>query len=479
MAYRVARALAACVLCTCAGCSTGDTSSAETTAARASASPADLAGEAEQIQKYVAQVWPRTGRIWPGMDFSRHVLLLTDGKEAWAIDKASRQKVTLESLKDNKTSLPSPGGFAMTNWKGRNAVIIRLRTPEAAAKLREETTGLTSPDVPAFDFEFATHEQFHTYVQLGDRPWTSLGKLSQGDGDGRDELYPLQAAPRLQRAMIYNSLLAAYQQPKKQTEHLAAAAHWQEKWASEYPQEKKTQEQTDLLEGTTQYVETMAGAMALVEDSENTGQVRDFLTRTLKPMKVASKSEETYAIGAAALLNADAMGKPQMKQALTTEAATPASWLLKDVDPSPQPAPKDFKKSIERSITQQNRQLATTIEPFVQAMQDKKSWILMLPDEALQGSMDASFYTTKKLPISIKNNAYATFRLHSGEVVLDKTTTGELKRDGKTYYAIPLNPADKNISLDGEKLTLKDPRLAGNVTVKVKTDDGQRMLYAQ
>lgn len=477
MTHRVVRAVAALALCGCAGCSTGDASPAATTAAaRASASAIDLPKVADRVQKYVAQVWPRTGQIWPGMNYSDHVLLLTDGKQTWVIDKASRQQVQLESLNKNKTAVPPPGGFSMTKWKGKNAVIVRVPTPESVENLKDEN-GLTSPDLPAFDFELATHEQFHNYVQLGDQSWASLAKMPEANG--RDEVYPLESGPRLQRAMVYNSLLAAYQHPDDRQEHLAAAAYWQKQWSTKYPEEEKNQAKIDLLEGTTQYVETMAGAMAQVKDPQNKEQIRDFLTRTLKPMKAASKGGEPYAIGAAALLNADDMGREQVKQALTTEAVTPISLVLQGIAATPQAAPRDFEKGIDESVDDQNRMLATTIEPFVKAMQDKKSWVLLLPEEAVQGSVGANSYTTKELPIGIKNDTHASFRLDSGEVTLDGATAGELKKDGKTYYAIPLNPDDKNVSLNGKKISLKGEHLTGSATVEAKTDNGQRMLYAR
>lgn len=482
MARRVARVLAAVLVCACAGAgcaSSGESPPTGAVADRASASPVALEAVADDVQRYVAQVWPRTGRIWPGMDFSGHVLLLTDGTQTWAIDTSSRQKVASEALAAGKVPVPDPGGFALAKWKGRNAVAVRLPTAEAAAKLRQETTGLTSPNVPAFDFELATHEQFHTYVQLGDEPWASLGKLQEQGEGSRDELYPLQAEPRLQRAMVYNSLLSAYQEPERRQEHLAAAAYWHTRWATKYPQEEKAQTGIDLLEGTTQYVETMAGAMAQVKDPENGEQIRAFLTRTLKPLEVASRSEEPYAIGAAALLNADAMGRTQVKKSLAAEPATPAAQVLDGVDPVQQTAPADLKKSIADSVARQNKELARSIEPFVAAMADKKSWVLMLPDEALRGSMDAGLYTTRELPIGIKNEARASFGLTSGKVTLDRRTTGEVKKDGKTYYAVPLDPTSGTASLDGDELTLKGKNLSGAVTVRMKTDDGQRFLYAQ
>lgn len=38
---------------------------------------------------------------------------------------------------------------------------------------------------------------------------------------------------------------------------------------------------------------------------------------------------------------------------------------------------------------------------------------------------------------------------------------------------------DKNISLKGAKISLQGEQLTGAITVETKTDNGQRMLYAQ
>ncbi|MEV3993091.1 hypothetical protein AB0J57_29710 [Streptomyces sp. NPDC049837] len=437
---------------------------------------------AESVRKDIAKVWPRTGRIWPGMDFTDHNVLITDGRKTYAVDKDGRRAVSPEELKRNKVDVPQQGGFDVVSWQGKDSVIVRPPEGRAAESLKQDPTGLGSPDVASYTFELATHEQFHPYVQHDKKaPWKSLEEAEKRGGGARDELYPLKAEPRIHRAMIYNSLLTAYEDPGRRTEQLAAAAYWHRAWTEQYPDEAEQWASTDLLEGTAKYVERVAVAMARSDDPDSESQVRAYLVRTLKPMKVAAKGLEPYAIGTAALLNADELGL-DVKKTLTTEPVTPLSLLLKNVRPAArQTAPDDVVRGIRNSVAKTNEELAGEIEPFVKGVQDKRKTVLMLPADRVSGSLGGKgFYTTEELPITIVPAARVTFRLASGTITLDQVTTGELIQDDNTaYFAVPLDPEDENVSLKGNRLTLTGDGLTGTATVRSTMDDGQRFLYAQ
>ncbi|MER7174999.1 hypothetical protein [Streptomyces mesophilus] len=453
-----------------------------TSAGRASdsTSPGSLKQLADAVQQDVAEVWPRTGRIWPGMDFSDHNLLISNGTSTYAVNAKSTSAVALPELKKQRISVPLAGGFDVVMWQGKKAVIIRPDERAAAERLTQDPTGLTSPDMASYVFELATHEQFHPYVQQGGpHPWPSLKKADAQVG-GREEIYPLAAEPRIQRAMIYNSLLAAYKEPARRDEQLAAAAYWHKEWAGQFPEEAQELLATDLLEGTAKYVEKTAVGMAHAADPTNAAQVSDYLASVLKPMKIASKGVEPYAIGAAALLNADAIGL-DVKKTLTVEPVTPLSLVLDGVEPSAeQEAPQDVVRGIKDSVAKTNKELAPQIEPFVSAVQDKDTTVLMLPVDKLSGSVGGKgFYTTEELPISITPEARATFTLPSGTVTLNGITAGQLEHDGTGYFAVPLPKGSQQVALTGDRLALTGTRLRGAVTVDTKTEDGQRFLYAR
>ncbi|RFU88282.1 hypothetical protein DY218_02435 [Streptomyces triticagri] len=432
----------------------------------------------DSVQQDVAKVWPHTGRIWPGVDFSDHQVLLSDGSTTYALDAKGMKPVSAQDLKQNKIDIPSPDSFDVVTWQGKPALIIRP-AKDLGAGQKADPTGLTARE-PAYSFGLASHEQFHPYVQNAPKsPWTSLQKLEKSAGD-RTELYPLKPEPRIARAMVYNSLLSALQQPKERDAFLAEAAYWNTKWTKNYPEDAEGQEATDLLEGTAKYFEQSAIAMAAVDRPGDPAQVRAYLAKTLKPMKVASKGIEPYAIGTVALLNADAKGL-DVKESLTTEPTTPLAALLKGVKPAgSQSAPADVTRGIEQGVQASNKELGPLIEPFVADVQDKSKSVLMLPVESVSGSVGGKgFYTTEELPISITPKARATFKSKTGTVRVDGATVGEIDEDDKGYFAVPLDLDDADAALDGTRLTLKAEGLSGTVTVKAATNDGQQFLYAQ
>ncbi|ORT59451.1 hypothetical protein BKD26_15895 [Streptomyces sp. CB03238] len=455
--------------------------SAVSSAGAAEATAPPLPELASRLQEHVAAVWPRTSRIWPGADFTRHVLLVSDGRGAWAVDKDGKREVPLADLaKGGVTVPPNEGGFGAVTWDGRRGIIVR---PARTAGV--DPTGFDTADVAGRTFGLATHEQFHTYVQQdkkGGWVWESLRALeekAEGGEDTRAQHYPTRTEPRMYRAMVYNSLLAAYKEPAERRKHLAAAAHWQRTWAAKYPDEAKAQPMLDALEGSARYFESMAVAMALVEDPDDPAQVRGRLTGTLKPLRAVNKNFEPYAVGASALFTADAMGL-NARQALVEEPVTPQDVVLKGVVPAAQSMPPDVKRGIEESAAASDRKLAPDIEPFVAGMNDKSKWILLAPLSAAISTLGGSgFYTTDEVPLTIVPKARLHFRLRGGNLDIDGVTVAEVPMEGQIYFGTPLDPRDRTVSLKGRTLTLTSPSLKGTFTVTSKTDEGQRFLYAQ
>ncbi|OKK02519.1 hypothetical protein AMK26_23045 [Streptomyces sp. CB03234] len=282
--------------------------------------------------------------------------------------------------------------------------------------------------------------------------------------------------------MVYNSLLAAYQEPgERRRKHLAAAAHWQRSWAATYPDEAKTQPMLDAMEGSARYFESMAVAMASVEGPDDPAQVRGRLTGTLKPLRAVNKNFEPYAVGANALFTADAMGLNARRILVEEpEPVTPQDIVLKGVVPAAQPLPPDVKRGIEDSAAALDRKLAPDIEPFVAGMNDKSKWILLAPLSAATGTLGGTgFYTTDELPLTIVTKARLHFRLRGGNLGIDGVTVAEVPMQGQLYYGTPLDPRDRDVSLKGGTLTLTSPRLKGTFQVTSRTDEGQRFLYAR
>lgn len=198
-------------------------------------------------------------------------------------------------------------------------------------------------------------------------------------------------------------------------------------------------------------------------------------------MKVASKGVEPYAIGSAALLNADAMNL-DVKQTLTTTNTTPLDQVLRGVKPAaPAKAPTDVSDGIEDNVTKTNDELSKSIEPFVKAMADDSTPMLLIPiDSASESFGGEGFYTTEELPITIIPGFRLSFdKLTSGTLTIDKATTGIVDLDDHGYFAVPFTLDGKKNRLEGNRLTLDTPQITGTATVKTRTDDGKRSYTAQ
>ncbi|MEU8953680.1 hypothetical protein AB0C93_05190 [Streptomyces sp. NPDC048518] len=450
-----------------AGCTT--TQATERTAARSDV-PASFTELAADVQHDIAVAWPHTAQVWPGADFSGHNLLLTDGTTTYAMDRDGRRKVSAEDLARAKVEVPAEDAFDVATWHDKPSLIIHV-PKDLGASQKPDPTGLTAPQ-PGNTFALASHEQFHPYVQSKPQEWKSLKILDERSEGDRTELYPLQAGPRVDRSMVYNTLLKGLRNPDEAAERLSEAAWWDAKWRKDYPDDASGQQATDLLEGTAKYFEQYTLGMTQVDDATDAGQVREHLAKVLKPMTVASKGVEPYAIGTVALLNADAQGK-DFKRKLTTEPTTPLAELLKGVKPSgAQRAPDEVREGIGKSVKSTNRELSKSIDPFVKNVQDPGHSVLMLPVESVSGSMGGKgFYTTKELPITITPDAKVTFKPAGGRLRAECVTTGELDKDGKGYFAIPLVPGKDGVTLKGTELTLDGGGLSGRLSVRKATED--------
>ncbi|NEB76010.1 hypothetical protein G3I40_12370 [Streptomyces sp. SID14478] len=469
---RIGLALVALVA---AGCTT--TQAAEPQDASTGA-PRSFDELVDRVQKDVATAWPHTGQVWPGADFAGHNLLLTDGTDTFAVDTHGKTTVSAEDLEKAKIDIPAEDAFDVVTWDDKPSLIIHV-PKDLGRGQKSDPTGLTAPQ-PGYTFALAGHEQFHPYVQNEPRQWPSLKTLNEQDEGDRTEMYPLKSGPRVDRAMVYNSLLSALTSPDERDQHLSEAAWWNAEWRKDYPDDAKGQDATDLLEGTAKYFEQYTLAMTEVDKPTDAAQVRDRLATTLKPMAVASKGIEPYAIGTVALLNADAQGK-DFKKKLTTEPTTPLAELLKGVAPSDaQKAPDNVQEGIDKGVKSTNAELAKSIDPFVKNVQDAGHSVLMLPVESVSGSMGGKgFYTTEELPVTITPEAKVTFKPAGGRLRAENVTVGEIDQDGKGYFAIPIKPGEGGAELKGSRLTLHGGGLDGSLTVKATTDGGQNFLYAQ
>jgi hypothetical protein len=389
-------------------------------------------------------------------------LLLTDETNAWVITTAEAKQIPADELRQ-KAGIP-PGPFAPATWDGREAFIVNLKVFAAVG----------FPPMPEPAYALATHEAFHSYVQRAHeaRRWPALDQRLSISRSGD---YPAQGTPRVYRAMVYNSLVQAYQDPDQQQQHLAAAAYWHNRWIEEFPTDAGRRAPGDIAEGTARYFEYMMRGIAAGDEAAR----KAFLDAEIRPATHPMDAEdELYEIGAVAGLLLDRLGR-DWKEPMAQGSDSPSTVLLKDVEPSPQPEPpQELRQAADSQAQQVNDQLKPAIDPLIAAYKDTSVALLVIP--AGTGSVGVGGYFLvpaldgKAVAVGITgslNTPSGSIESKGRTFIVDQTS-------GQSMYVLPLTPDTKH-TLEGSQLTLNGDTVTGKTQVRTEPETGRTIYYTQ
>lgn len=439
-----------------------------------------LDDSADRLQKDVAKVWRHMDRIWPGTDYAEHVLLVTDGKGAWAITPQGKSRVTLAELKQRNIAVPRAGGFTMTDWDGHDAVVVALEAQDYARGLPDrDPSGMFPKDATSLLFDTATHEQFHAYVQQdGDKTrWKALAKPLEGsDVTGRATYYPVREQETLYRTLLYNSLLDAGRDATRRSHHLQAAAWWEQQLAKTLPEQHRALSRTDVLEGTANYVGKLAFVQANAEGSLDAARQAYFtsLKHITDPAKIQGDTGSYY-IGLAALLLADHLGSgARVKQQSESSGKTPQQLLLKDVTPKKQPVSEGLEARARAQAQTVNQELGEVLDPLAQVYAEPSTVLLRLPAKAARSDFQSSgYYKADKLPFTVALGSTGSLTLEGGSLEVKDTSVGF---DG-TDLVLMLDPA--TVRHNGSNLTVDADDAKGTFAVSGSRRDGHQVFTAR
>ena len=416
--------------------------------------------EVAKVQAAIARVWPNAGQVWPGADFSKLVLLLTDGSTLFELDASRSSKRTWSEVANQ---VPLRGdGFAFLEWQGRPAVAIWVGNSDAV-DLR-----VAGQAVP-YLFAFATHEAFHKYVQRGwVGPSTATG--------ARATPYPVSVEPRLKRRMLFRSLVQAF---NNQPEALGQAAYWYSSWRRDHAAEAQSIAWTDRSEGTATYFDVVATARAAVGFDSSPDQYRAAL---LDLIRLYDSSEwfvsvdgEGYGLGVVAGLVADQV-RSGWKEA-AREGKTILQTLLADVPPVPSPVAAADRESLERVVATRNGSAGKYLDPFLERWQAKDSVLLSLPFELVGSFTLSGFFTSDVAPgYTLYAGVTATLRLSGGELRLQDVTvaSGVGTPCGQYRVVIPLRPNE--VRVEGTRASVNIPGLNASFEVRPVSEAGRTLL---
>jgi len=406
-----------------------------------------------QWQRDAAKAWPR---LWDGA-LSPLVVILTDqSNNARLITKEETHAISVRDLIEHP--LPLPGdGLSYGHWDANPAVVIDPTVPR--------------PDIDSL-FDLVVHEAFHMHVQFNPNyRWPAVMKP-------RLEVsfkYPMQVDPRLYRRMLHSSLLDAYVDVGNRPEHLAAAAWWQNVWATNFPEELARTNSRDVLEGTAMYAGILGEAMSKIDNPDSLQERRAYFANSLKPLAGCRQTgDEHYDIGGVAGLLLDDMRVDWMKRAEAGE--TPVEIVLDGIaSSSGEQAPEHIRGTIAACVEKLASEAAPLVNKSLANMRDPLSPILELP-YGLGGAGNhfkvvTDTYRADGIAYSFFGIRDGVFATRAGTVAATQTALFS----GADGFLFSLGPADFDVV--GRQLTLHGASLSGSLIVDTVHDSDGRVRY--
>lgn len=277
-------------------------------------------------------------------------------------------------------------------------------------------------------FKLGVHELFH---HIGQENWSHNHR-------GRGTSYPLSGEPRFYRRMIYDNL-KQYLHSGSQT-NLRRAKYWFYKWSSEFSDE--TQSTTDGYEGTAEYVETMASAVAKLGCSASDEDIKAVVNEVIASkfgFSVAGQylalDFEGYEIGGLAALVLRFSGTELLDWNKRMAAGeTPLQVLFERVVPQVEPTPEALRYKFLQTAQRVNEGLKPLLDNDIKNWTNRAYVRVTAPHNWLQSNLMPKFFTRSSelnmelYPLSTEhhyvshNDEGSDFRLQPNAIIFNHYT---------------------------------------------------------
>lgn len=448
------------------GIATGCGDSGESDRAKAKA----LTQVAGEVQREVAQVWPRSADIWPGIALKQGRIILGNVGGARLISVDGVSNLTSQAVDQRNVTLPETGS-AFVEWDGHPAVVINAVDPDYQAEAHE-----THENLATILFKAGTDELFHAMQQN----WRISKKLLQERGTD----FPLTVPPRLYRGMMYNDLLDAFRNPRQRDGRLAAAAYWKAKWEKEYPQEAERAKITDVGEGAAGYfigvAQAMAGGASGGRPAESRRRVSfQPLAGSIDPDRLTVDGESAALGGVAGLLLDET--KKSWKTQVAERGQTPLDQLLNRIKPVAELPSEDLRRSIQAALARRNSELVLRLNPLIADYDDGSRNLLLIPLSAATGDLNATgVYTSHDAPYTMVTRLTGNFQLKTGALHAADASVFVGNVRGQRYVIVPIDPTHDHSRVSSGRVRLSTGPLSGTFEVTQAADqNGRRQLIAR
>ncbi len=395
-----------------------------------------------------------SSRIWPNFSYAGVTVVVVNEKRAQqlAIDLDSRQvyRIKNEDL---------PGGafatYSFFEFKGRKAISVNQNYSTYVTESRSV-------------FALGSHESFHF---LGQKNWA-------GRSSGRGDFIPVRWEPRYYRAMLQKNLKAAFFDRQNQIIHLRHAKFWFAKWTSEFPNESLAT--TDGYEGTAEYAEIIAKALATAGCNASESTLRSYAKKAVESSPDLLKSDYSYALDhegyyvgslAALILRFDRLEAWTDRM---SKGETPVEVLLENISALEQ-------KSSERDVTKfkmlasdKQREVVRKIAPATSVMNYDFTYV-WVPGEWQLGALgydgffidskNGTMYSVISDPVSLRHKENV-IEIKAGIVSVDPASH---PCEGWGWN-IPVLTVAVTQSSDG-LFQIKTPRMRGTLRGTLKKDE--------
>lgn len=401
--------------------------------------------------------------VWPGYELPRNAIIvcLRDDAtnkviRAWKLTTMEKTELTNEQLAG--VEIPAAGTYGKLKFEGRKSIIIAIN--------KATIPGLEKVAIANFIYEVGTHEMVHLHYESPFK-LIKLANEQQKHG-GRGTTFPKVAEPRVYRKMLYDNLVAAFENPDEENIYLGKAKYWFEKWKAEYPGEYYQIKVTDVLEGKARYIQYMLCMPQDLSDTEQAVWIAEHFDRSQEPS--ASMDSESYKLGFVSGVLLDRRETDWKKQ-VTKKNVPITEYLLGSVE-LVEDDNAQYEKLLQTSKAQMaeiNAELDGKLENIKQAEKDIRIPFLQMDQKTMAGSFETSDflnYMGKKLTVEFAG----TFENKKGTVKIDHLNVYQVDN----MYALPIT---MKYTLSDGRLIIEDGGVSCDILVEQSTDKDGRTVF--
>lgn len=355
----------------------------------------ELKDAAEKYQAYLDSISDKFSEIWPGTKAENYHVIITNGNVSYYVSNGNYEEIDVsqdDTLKNTFQMLQyAVGMYQPVTYKEEN---ITAMNP---MKMNETCT----EDDLLRNFIILMHESFHLHSQSGWQGVNAMAAIENEQSDMRASDYPLDAQPRILRAMQYDCLYNALNAKDEDEElrYLENAKYWYKKWTNEYSEDFSSIKDTDLAEGTAEYFGNEIKRI-LQSGNFNLTTPEEFATQC------QSADSESYNLGDIAIQLLKKRG--EFKEVDFEESGkTPVEVLMGNIkDSIEEDENPKLAGIISDNVKEINSQISECFSDCINADTKGEMTYIGIDSESLTGIMSEGFYYLSEIDKTGWRNAF-------------------------------------------------------------------------